>query len=121
VGPADVQRVKDWELWYALMEDERKTWPVYQLNVPADALGKIVAAAQAMGVSTVEFVEIAIRERLETEWGLYSGTVVNELGPQPCFFCGDMTMLADLTFEAPFCDSGICNWAINEDLRMATT
>lgn len=36
----------------------------------------------------------------------------------PCFICGEMTDRIDLGFEAWFCDSGICWWAVSEDIRM---
>jgi hypothetical protein len=115
--------MSDWELWYALMEDERKTWPIYQVGVSVDELERLRLAAEAVGVRTTEFIELAVRERLArpaAEWWEEFYAIRNEYGPEPCFFCGDLTEFVDLTFEAPFCNSGICNWAINEDLRMAT-
>ncbi len=38
--------------------------------------------------------------------------------PGECFICGETTDRVDVCFEAYFCDSGICNWAIAEDTMM---
>lgn len=113
----------DYELWYALIEDDRRKWPLFQLTVPAESLGTLLAAAKELGVSTAEFIELAVRERLAAdpqEWWeeFYAERLKN--GPEPCFFCGEPAEFIDYCYEAPFCNSGICNWAINEDLRMNT-
>lgn len=115
--------MKDYELWCALMADERETWPLFQLSVPVGSLSRLSAAARELGVRTGEFIELAVRERLDgdpQEWWEEFYAVRLKNGPEPCFFCGDPAEFIDFTFEAPFCNSGICNWAINEDLRMAT-
>jgi hypothetical protein len=113
-------RGPDYELWYALMADVRKTWPVLTLDVPVERLEHIRQAAEYFHISTAEFCEMAVRERLANEWWQEFSTILNERGPEPCFLCGDLTDFVDVHHEAPFCNSGICNWAIDEDLRMDT-
>lgn len=112
----------DYELWYAMIEGDRRKWPLMHLDVPVESLNDLLEASRYYRITTAEFIEMVVRERLAEpqEWWEEFYAIPLEHGPEPCFYCGDPADFVDISFEAPFCNSGICNWAINEDLRMAT-
>lgn len=122
----------DWELWFAYMDipDEEflaKGGHIFDLDFPPGAMQtlRLAAATIKPRLRVREFVEMAVWERME-ELGWYQdgipryGAVLSTSGALPCFFCGDPTEWIDVNFEAPFCNSALCNWAIDEDLRMQT-